>query len=124
MEMLSTLNALAGKISPQSGTDSNANKVSIQNNNNNNNTSPHPHPYSKPAPPVPASSASASPASNAYGDSKLPPANGACSSPEILFGCQQGNRTSRRRTGADFGDMAGTPLSFRENDFLFGGKYG
>nr|CAD7430105.1 unnamed protein product [Timema monikensis] len=45
MEMLSNLNALAGKISPQSGvvptTDNNANRVHH----------PHHHPYSKPAPP-------------------------------------------------------------------------
>ena len=49
MEMLHSLNALAGKISPQSGTDSNANKLSLSSghhHNNNNNT--HPHPYSKP----------------------------------------------------------------------------
>ncbi|XP_063982651.1 CUGBP Elav-like family member 1 isoform X5 [Diachasmimorpha longicaudata] len=54
MKMLQSLNALAGKISPGSPTDGNANKVHLQNNNNNNfnnnnnNTvSHHPHPYSK-----------------------------------------------------------------------------
>ncbi|XP_023720162.1 CUGBP Elav-like family member 2 isoform X6 [Cryptotermes secundus] len=61
MEMLHSLNALAGKISPQTGTDSNANKVNVpaghhhnhhHHHNNNNNT--HPHPYSKPPPPSPA----------------------------------------------------------------------
>ncbi|XP_044021383.1 CUGBP Elav-like family member 2 isoform X4 [Aphidius gifuensis] len=59
MKMLQSLNALAGKISPGSPTDGNANKVHMQNNNNNNtnnnninnnnnnNVSHHPHPYSK-----------------------------------------------------------------------------
>ncbi|XP_015119623.1 CUGBP Elav-like family member 2 isoform X2 [Diachasma alloeum] len=54
MKMLQSLNALAGKISPGSPTDGNANKVHLQNNNNNNfnnnnnnNVSHHPHPYSK-----------------------------------------------------------------------------
>lgn len=54
MKMLQSLNALAGKISPGSPTDGNANKVNMQNNNNNNNNninnnnvSHHPHPYSK-----------------------------------------------------------------------------
>ncbi|KAL0104211.1 hypothetical protein PUN28_017145 [Cardiocondyla obscurior] len=46
MKMLQSLNALAGKISPGSPTDSNANKVHMHNNNNNNNNVHH-HPYSK-----------------------------------------------------------------------------
>ncbi|XP_076388145.1 CUGBP Elav-like family member 1-A isoform X7 [Megachile rotundata] len=49
MKMLQSLNALAGKISPGSPTDSNANKVHMHNNNNNNNNNVvhHHHPYSK-----------------------------------------------------------------------------
>ncbi|XP_011641848.1 CUGBP Elav-like family member 2 isoform X2 [Pogonomyrmex barbatus] len=47
MKMLQSLNALAGKISPGSPTDSNANKVHMHNNNNNNNNVVHHHPYSK-----------------------------------------------------------------------------
>ncbi|XP_043277977.1 CUGBP Elav-like family member 2 isoform X9 [Venturia canescens] len=50
MKMLQSLNALAGKISPGSPTDGNANKVHMHNNNNNNNNnnvSHHPHPYLK-----------------------------------------------------------------------------
>ncbi|XP_017789763.1 PREDICTED: CUGBP Elav-like family member 2 isoform X2 [Habropoda laboriosa] len=48
MKMLQSLNALAGKISPGSPTDSNANKVHMHNNNNNNNNiMHHHHPYSK-----------------------------------------------------------------------------
>ncbi|XP_060813680.1 CUGBP Elav-like family member 2 isoform X1 [Bombus pascuorum] len=49
MKMLQSLNALAGKISPGSPTDSNANKVHMHNNNNNNNNvvHHHHHPYSK-----------------------------------------------------------------------------
>ncbi|XP_043589055.1 CUGBP Elav-like family member 2 isoform X6 [Bombus pyrosoma] len=48
MKMLQSLNALAGKISPGSPTDSNANKVHMHNNNNNNNVvHHHHHPYSK-----------------------------------------------------------------------------
>ncbi|KAI4481476.1 hypothetical protein M0804_009596 [Polistes exclamans] len=42
--MLQSLNALAGKISPSSPTDSNANKVHMHNNNN---VVHHHHPYSK-----------------------------------------------------------------------------
>lgn len=58
--MLHSLNALAGKISPQSGTDNNANKVSVpaghhhhhhHHHHHNNNNSTHPHPYIKPPPP-------------------------------------------------------------------------
>ncbi|XP_076181410.1 CUGBP Elav-like family member 2 isoform X6 [Ptiloglossa arizonensis] len=45
MKMLQSLNALAGKISPGSPTDSNANKVHMHNNNNN--VVHHHHPYSK-----------------------------------------------------------------------------
>ena len=61
--MLHTLNALAGKISPQSGTDNNANKVSVpaghhhhhhHHHHHNNNNSTHPHPYIKPPPSSPA----------------------------------------------------------------------
>ncbi|KAF7381300.1 hypothetical protein HZH68_016175 [Vespula germanica] len=44
MKMLQSLNALAGKISPSSPTDSNANKVHMHNNNN---VVHHHHPYSK-----------------------------------------------------------------------------
>ncbi|XP_035724793.1 CUGBP Elav-like family member 1 isoform X9 [Vespa mandarinia] len=44
MKMLQSLNALAGKISPSSPTDSNANKVHMHNNNN---VLHHHHPYSK-----------------------------------------------------------------------------
>ncbi|XP_036138329.1 CUGBP Elav-like family member 1 isoform X2 [Monomorium pharaonis] len=47
MKMLQSLNTLAGKISPGSPTDSNANKVHMHNNNNNNNNVVHHHPYSK-----------------------------------------------------------------------------
>jgi len=63
MEMLHSLNALAGKISPQSGTDNNANKVSVpaghhhhhhHHHHHNNNNSTHPHPYIKPPPSSPA----------------------------------------------------------------------
>ena len=46
MKMLQSLNALAGKISPGSPTDSNANKVHMHNNNNNV-VHHHHHPYSK-----------------------------------------------------------------------------
>ncbi|XP_026831159.1 CUGBP Elav-like family member 2 isoform X8 [Ooceraea biroi] len=56
MKMLQSLNALAGKISPGSPTDSNANKVHMHNNNNNNNNVHH-HPYSKQAQPSPSHSA-------------------------------------------------------------------
>ncbi|KAG7205016.1 hypothetical protein KM043_005400 [Ampulex compressa] len=57
MKMLQSLNALAGKISPGSPTDSNANKVHMHNNNNN--VVHHHHPYSKqPAQPSPASQSS------------------------------------------------------------------
>lgn len=59
MKMLQSLNALAGKISPGSPTDSNANKVHMHNNNNN--VVHHHHPYSKqpaqqPSPPSTQSS--------------------------------------------------------------------
>ncbi|XP_076384979.1 CUGBP Elav-like family member 1 isoform X13 [Megalopta genalis] len=49
MKMLQSLTALAGKISPGSPTDSNANKVHMHNNNNNNNNNVvhHHHPYAK-----------------------------------------------------------------------------
>ncbi|XP_078039095.1 CUGBP Elav-like family member 1 isoform X7 [Augochlora pura] len=47
MKMLQSLTALAGKISPGSPTDSNANKVHMHNNNNNNNVVHHHHPYAK-----------------------------------------------------------------------------
>ncbi|XP_025263062.1 CUGBP Elav-like family member 1 isoform X7 [Camponotus floridanus] len=57
MKMLQSLNALAGKISPGSPTDSNANKVHMHNNNNNNNNVVHHHPYSKQAQPSPSHSA-------------------------------------------------------------------
>ncbi|XP_015175333.1 PREDICTED: CUGBP Elav-like family member 1 isoform X7 [Polistes dominula] len=57
MKMLQSLNALAGKISPSSPTDSNANKVHMHNNNN---VVHHHHPYSKqqtqPSPPASHSS--------------------------------------------------------------------
>ncbi|KAK2583095.1 hypothetical protein KPH14_009122 [Odynerus spinipes] len=54
--MLQSLNALAGKISPSSPTDSNANKVHMHNNNN---VVHHHHPYSKQqAQPSPASHSS------------------------------------------------------------------
>lgn len=60
MEMLHSLNALAGKISPQ--TDSNANKVVVtgsQLHHHNNN-----HPYSKPAPATNGRRASPEPAND------------------------------------------------------------
>ncbi|CAL1684099.1 unnamed protein product [Lasius platythorax] len=62
MKMLQSLNALAGKISPGSPTDSNANKVHMHNNNNNNNNVHH-HPYSK-------QQAQPSPSHSANGDQK------------------------------------------------------
>ena len=52
MEMLHNLNALAGKISPQSGTDNNANKLSLSSGHHHNNNNTHPHPYSKRPPPT------------------------------------------------------------------------
>ncbi|XP_050465587.1 CUGBP Elav-like family member 1 isoform X9 [Cataglyphis hispanica] len=63
MKMLQSLNALAGKISPGSPTDSNANKVHMHNNNNNNNNVVHHHPYSK-------QQAQPSPSHSANGDQK------------------------------------------------------
>ncbi|XP_076749681.1 CUGBP Elav-like family member 1 isoform X5 [Xylocopa sonorina] len=54
MKMLQSLNDLAGKISPGSPTDSNANKVHMHNNNNN--VVHHHHPYSKQQPQQPSPS--------------------------------------------------------------------
>nr|XP_031829137.1 CUGBP Elav-like family member 2 isoform X5 [Nomia melanderi] len=61
MKMLQSLNALAGKISPGSPTDSNANKVHMHNNNNNNNNVVHHHhPYAKQQPQQPSPSSQSS----------------------------------------------------------------
>ncbi|XP_076289455.1 CUGBP Elav-like family member 1-A isoform X5 [Lasioglossum baleicum] len=60
MKMLQSLTALAGKISPGSPTDSNANKVHMHNNNNNNNVVHHHHPYAKQQPQQPSPSSQSS----------------------------------------------------------------